>query len=361
MNKPRIVAGAAKTAETPTGSAWVRFWFAPADPIGLHVLRMLAGLLFLWWLLPFAGQLDAFFGLNGWFDLQAYREASRLPGGPPQPLGWSVLYLCGTNATLLTVAYWLSVAVLALFTLGVATRVTAVLTWIIVLSFIINPAADYDADYLLVVLAFYLMLGYVLLGQGTRGTTWLTRLLGSRSTWLFGSRGERQASPAANLAVRLLQVHFALVLVSSGLHKLQQGDWWSGAAFWYPLHPPFKTTVAQARQHTSDATFYLSMLSLGAYLTLAWQLGFPLFAWRPRWRVVLLGGALAGWLGTAFLYELPLFGPVLMIAALSYLTPAEWQALLGRVPGLHQLAAATPVERAAKRDEAASLVATRSR
>ena len=32
------------TAPAPA-NAWVRFWFAPADPIALHVLRVLAGLL----------------------------------------------------------------------------------------------------------------------------------------------------------------------------------------------------------------------------------------------------------------------------------------------------------------------------
>src|SRR5207253_5870469 len=113
------------------------------------------------------------------------------------------------------------------------------------------------------------------------------QLLGPADAWLFhrssGPVGER-GSVAANLALRLLQVHFAIVMVSSGLHKLQFGEWWSGAAFWYPLHPPFETTAEKARESVSNPTTYLTYLSVAAYATLAWQLAFPVFAWRPRWR-----------------------------------------------------------------------------
>jgi len=45
---------------------WVRFWFAAVDPVGLHCIRLLAGLLFVCWLLSFAGHQQALFGLNGW-------------------------------------------------------------------------------------------------------------------------------------------------------------------------------------------------------------------------------------------------------------------------------------------------------
>ena len=49
------------------GSGWNRFWFTPDDPIGLHCIRVFAGLLFLFWLVPMAGHVDALFGFQGWF------------------------------------------------------------------------------------------------------------------------------------------------------------------------------------------------------------------------------------------------------------------------------------------------------
>src|SRR5262249_19462720 len=278
--------------------AWIRFWFTPADPFGLHVLRVLAGILFLCWLLPFAGQVDALFGLQGWFDRQAYIEAAQIPEGPPQPIGWSILYLCGGNATLLNIMYWASITVLVLFTLGMGTRITSALSWAIVVSFTANPAIGYDADALLIILAFYLMIGYLLIGLRDRDQSRLAWLFGSPAHWLLGTRASTPSAPpsvAANLALRLLQVNFAIVMVRSGLHNLQFGDWWSGAAFWYPLHPPFATPIEQARAHASNAAVYLTFLSVGAYATLAWQIAFPLFAWRPRWRFLSLGGAVFGW------------------------------------------------------------------
>src|SRR6516165_10204051 len=139
------------------------------------------------------------------------------------------------------------------------------------------------------------MVGYLLLGFRSGRLSWAARLMGPWRTFLLGwSRGARQAAPApslgANLALRLIQVHLAVVLVTSGLHKLQFGDWWAGVAYWFPLHPPFKTTLAEAMANKPHADAYLSMLNIATYATLAWQIGFPLFAWRPRWRMVLLGG-----------------------------------------------------------------------
>ncbi len=349
---PRPAPPAPARAE-PTGglfSSWVRFWFTPADPIGLHVVRVLAGLLFLAWLLPLAGHIDALYGLNGWFDQQAYAEAAKLTGGPPKPITWSVLYLAAADPRLLTAAYWLSVGVVLLFTLGLFPRITGVLSWVVAASFTAHPAMDADADPLLLLLAFYLMLGYLLLGLRDGRQSWATRLLGPLPLWLQRCLGRTdpvavRPSVGANVALRLLQVHLAIAVVAGGLHKLQFGDWWAGVALWFPLHPPFETTVAAARAASAQAQLYLGLLSVAAYLTLAWQLTFPVFAWRPRWRWLLLGGAVIGWLGTAFVYRQPLVGPALLVGCLSFVSPAAWHLLadlLSGLPVLRRLASARP-------------------
>jgi hypothetical protein len=355
----------------PATSAWVRFWFTPVDAIGLHGLRVFAGLLFLAWLLPFAGQIDGLFGLQGYFDLQAYSEASRLPDGSPRPLGWSILYLTAKDSTTLAITYWASIGVLILFTLGLWTRLTAILTFLIVASFTANPAHATDVDPLLALLAFYLMLGYVFLGQRTAGQPLLSRILGSNELLVFRPRYPNTDDPAyslaANVALRLLQVHLAIVIVTSGLHKLQFGDWWAGVAFWYALYPPFQATLADARTHVESGEAFLFLLSVSAYVTLAWQIGFPLFAWRPKARFVLIGGALVGWLGTAFLFQTPLYGPALLVGCLAFLSPAFWQRWvirLTRIPGFERLAqrqsasAGEEADLVTRIDAASSLVTT---
>lgn len=286
--------------------------------MGLHTLRFLSGLLFIFWLIVLAGNQTAFFGLAGWVDREA---AGRLR--EDFQASWSMLYLFDSNSTWINVLYWGAIPLFTLFALGLWTRVTSVLTWVMVVSFIANPVTRLDAEPLLGMLAFYLMVSYVLLGQWNRQVSWPERILGSNRTWLFG-REDQPTSIAANLAVRLLQIHFAIVVVISGLHKLQTGDWWAGVAFWYPLHPPFETTpdsLSAERAHASQQLFFLSLTQ---YVFLAWELGFPLFAWRKGWRPVLLGGAVIGWIACLAIYKQPLFGPIYCICALSYLTPAEW-------------------------------------
>jgi hypothetical protein len=324
---PREEPAAPRQATGPW-RAWIDFWFAATDPVGLHVLRIASGLVFLIWLLPLAGHVEGLFSLDGWFDRLAYKDSSHLAGGPPQPFTWSIVYLCGSNVALLKTVYWSSIAVLGLFTIGVWTRLTAILTWLIVASFTASPALGSDADPLLLILALYLMIGYVLLNVGDRGQSLIARVLGGGNTLLFRFGRGAKDSRAANLAIRLMQVHFAIVMFVSGLHKLQFGDWWAGTALWYPLHPALETTarnIGSPEQVSSS----LSFLSLAAYGMLAWQIGFPAFAWRPRCRLILLGGGLVGWLGCALIYRVPVLGPVLFIGCLSYVSAQEWRRLFG--------------------------------
>lgn len=334
--------------EPATGllARWNRFWFGPRDPLGMHLVRLMTGLVLLAWLLPFAGDVPNQFGVAGWFDLQALKEAARLESqaesdrlagrtdsarvGPPKPVrGWSLLYPVWANPALLQAFYWGAVAAVALFALGVATRITGVLTWLAVVSLTASPGYEDDLDPMLHMLALYLAFGYLLLGLRSGKLSWLGRLFGSRDSLLVGRLLRREDEPhpsiAANLALRLLQVHFAILVVVSGLSKLQIGDWWAGVAHWSFLYPPLGTTMAMAREHARDPLSLLVLLNIAAYATLAWQLTFPLFAWRPSWwRLLLPGGAVAGWVGLALIYKMPLFGAAFAVACLAFLSEAEW-------------------------------------
>ncbi len=314
--------------------SWADFWFAATDPLGLHLTRFFTGLLLLFWLGSLAGYQAEFFGIQGWFDRQAYREAAKQQDQPiPEGVYWSPFYSM-TCKTAINVFYWGSLGVMFLFTLGLATRWTAPLTWVSVCSFLASPGTLYEADYLLVILAFYLMVGYLLLGTWNGRRSLATWLLGPSDSliWKSGRRfftGSPAPAPstAAKLVLRLLQVHFAMIVVVSALHKLQFGDWWGGVALFYPLHPPLETTPEQIRAETGSAVSLFFWLSLAQYLMLGWQLFFPLFAWRRGWRPVLIGGAIIGWVGSLWLYQMPLFGPIYLIACLSFLTAEEWHGL----------------------------------
>jgi hypothetical protein len=311
-------------------ATWTNFWFAPANPVGLHALRVLSGLLFLACYLPLAGYVEEIFGLQGWVDAATLRGANRLPEGPPAPIGWSLFYLTEKVPALVQPLYWTAMVVFALFTLGIATRLTSVLTWVFLVSFLANPGTRLEVDYMLVIPAFYLMIGYLFLGQRAQKMSPVERFLGGCSTLLFApllrdkSKEEPPSSVAANLAMRLFQVHFALIVVTSCLHKLQSGDWWSGVALWYPMHPPYETTADYIRNLAPNRLTIIFFLSLVQYPALAWQLTFPMWAWRPRFRPLLVVGGLIGWAMCAWVYEMPLFGAFYFVGCLSFLKPEEW-------------------------------------
>ncbi len=342
----------------PTG--WNAFWFAPVSTTVLHRIRFLTGLVLCGWILSFAGNQEAFLSLDGWFDRTAYIETNRpadpnRPDAPtPVPIGWSIFYLAGSNRGLFDALYWGSLAIVGLFTLGLATRITGILTWVVVVSFLANPASSYDADFLLGILAFYLMIGYALLGFWNGHLSPLEYVLGPNDAFVFKRwLGDRRAGAApvsysANATLRLVQIHFAIIVITSGLHKLQMADWWAGVALWYPLHPPLQTTADQLMQERGTAAVTLWFLSLIQYIALAWQIAFPAFAWRGgRWRVVLIGGAIVGWLGCFFVLGLPLFGPIYLIGCLSYLTADEWQRIAGWFGSRFGMVAAKPARAAA--------------
>lgn len=326
--------------DQPAGNLWSRFWFTPVPPTGLHVLRLLSGCLFAFWLVMLLGHQESFFSLRGFLDVEALRElqSRRQQDALIAPLGWSILYVAGESAAMFQALYLASIGVFVLFALGVATRVTGFLSWLAVASFAASPAVNYDGDYLLVVLAFHLMLGYVFLGQWNGELTLFERIVGSRRDFLFAPmiwpRVEQPASYSANFAIRLFQVHFAIIVfLTLGLHKLQNGDWWSGIAYWHALHPTFQVTAETIQRERASAPTMLFLLSLIQYCVLAWQIGFPVFAWRQGAiaRTILIGGAALGWAGAVIVLKLPLFGPFLFIGALSFLSPAEWAWIKSRV------------------------------
>lgn len=308
--------------------AWSRFWFTPQDPIGLHGLRLLAGLFFFAWLFSFLGHEAACFGPQGWLDDVGFKRLQALSEEERGPIAsWSPLFLVRTSMQF-EILYVLSLVVVGLFTLGVWTRLSAIGTWLVVIGFTSNPLYVYfGGDSLLIVLATYLMVGYVLFGPARVSPR--SVLLGDPGHWLSPLRGG-VSSPApgsitANVMLRLLQIHTAIIIATNGLHKLQIDVWWSGLALWFPLHRPFETTLQEVLDGQQWGNATLIMLALGAYLVLAWEVAFPFLVWQARWRGVMIAGAVVAWLGNRFLYQIPLFGPAVFLGCLAFVSPREWR------------------------------------
>jgi hypothetical protein len=309
------------TDELSPMSAW---WFSPANPVTWSRVRTaLATALFLWFL-GLAGGAGDVAGVGGWFDSRAFVEAAPVEGRPP--IGWSPIHLIPASswpAALLLVGLVASGSL----AIGVACRLSGLLTWLAVTGFVANPILFSGFDSFVTMLSLYLMLGTLL--DGALSIRWnnLSSVLGSPDGMVSGPILKRSTDACwtPTVAIRLLQVHLAIGMIASGLHKLQYWEWWSGHAIWFQISPPspfaFERMMALREAGWSARSGY-TLSSLVTYVVLAWQIGFPVAMFRPgaRWLWIAVGltGGLLGlaWQGT---FQ---GGCVAIITSLVFLLPA---------------------------------------
>src|SRR5262245_39265373 len=244
--------------------SWNRFWFSPASEIPLDRMSVAVGVLVAFWLLTFFGRQAEYFGFSSWLNRDVYASVKKLPSElavPDSPGSrlptptWSPAYFATTSVAIHAI-YAASLAAAVALAAGVAPIVTAPITWLGVCSFTSNPVFNgAGTDSMLLVLSFYVMIGFL----------------------------ARRALPAGvgdNLALKMMQVHVAILVVSSGLGKLQQSVWWEGLALWFAKNAPYDLTIERATQlrESGGISFELTWMSVAAYLTLIWQLTFPVLA-----------------------------------------------------------------------------------
>ena len=233
----RIVTGTAaylSDLRTAVLNGWTAFFFTPRDPTALGLLRVVTGLLLFWNMLVFGLDLRDFFGSDGWVSL----EGLQFVRGQLMPYAWS-FWKFVPDALLWPV--WIGCMVtLGLFTVGLFSRVTALLAWIIVVSTVRRvPVALFGFDQVISTLALYVAVTGAS-GQAVSLDRFLARWKMARAATARRLRDARWPLPAgvpeptisANLAIRLLQLHLCLIYASSGLAKLQGPGWWDGTAIW---------------------------------------------------------------------------------------------------------------------------------
>ncbi len=123
-------------------------------------------------------------------------------------------------------------------------------------------------------------------------------------------------SVAAGVTRRVLQLHLAIVYVSSGFEKASGPQWWNGEAIWRALTlPVFRQVDASA------LAFAPSLAIVSGWLVLLLEIGYGLCIWTRRARLpwlagtvgmhLFIGAFLGMWLfaGIMVLLNLAAFGP----------------------------------------------------
>jgi uncharacterized membrane protein YphA (DoxX/SURF4 family) len=230
----------------------------------------------------------------------------------------------------------LAILVALLFTLGIGTRITSVLAWVMALGYAHRtPASMFGQDTMLAILLLYLMIGPsgAALSVDRLVTRWRLRRQGLPV-------GEPAPSVLANVVIRLLQLHFCFIYLMSGTSKMQGAAWWNGTAIWqtltnYEFAPAqFAWFTAFLRGLTWNRWVWELFHFGGSVFTLTLEVSLPFLIWRPRWRWVMMIGSVCMHTGIALSMGLVAFSWLMIIMLLAFLPPATLKALLARLARL---------------------------
>ena len=277
--------------------AWNTFWFTPADPLPLAVVRVAAGGLLagssVVWLLD----ADAFFGPAGWL---APEDVWRMND---QPWQWS-WYFAGSSPAAVRGLAVVTLVAAVLLTIGLATPLAAVVS----LAGLVSAANRAPLN----VFGFDDVLGMLLIGLavGPAGAA----LSIDRLLWPSAAAGP---SVRANVAIRLIQVHLCLIYLFSGCGKLLGPSWWEGTALW--------GSVANVRYRTLDLTGLARHPLLTNALTLAtlfWEVSYPALVWPRLTRRLVLAMAVAVHLGIGIAMGMMEFGLAMIVANVAFIPAA---------------------------------------
>lgn len=288
---------------TGVRDGWNRFWFKPTDPATLGLVRIFAGSMLFYTHLVWSIDLTGFMGEQGRFSEEL---VDRMHQG--STFAFSYLWLFDGNPAMLWMVHIAALLILLMFTLGFCTRVTSILTFIIAVSYAHRaPGALFGLDQINVMMAMYLMLG----GAGAAYS--LDRLI---EKWRYPNRKQPTTSTAANVSIRLIQLHMCVIYLFAGTGKLLGDTWWEGTAMW--------GAVANSEYQSMDMTWLASYPLLIALLTqvsLAWELSYSALVWPRLTRPLVLFMAIPLHLGIALCMGMVTFGLAMLIGNLAFVSP----------------------------------------
>lgn len=295
-------------------AAWNRFWFTPADPATLSLIRLLAGGMLLYTHFIWSFDLAGFIGSNGYTPVEFLRQHIHAPPATPEhpnpAAPWSVwsIFFWIKPAWLLWTVHIFALGVFLCLFVGLFSRTAAVLGYLLAVSYVhrVTPGGYFGLDKTNCMLAMYMLLGPC----GARYS--VDRLWRLRR----GAAADPEPSTSANLAVRLMQVHLCVMYLFSGLAKMEGTTWQMGTAVWW---------AASSYEYQSiDLTWLAAWPVLTALLTHAtvfWEAYYCCLVWNRFTRPVVLWMAVAVHGGIALFLGMITFGLAMIFANLSFLKP----------------------------------------
>jgi hypothetical protein len=343
MSEPRVKP---ESLLEPAVKAWDAFWFSPADPTTLACIRILIGVLAFYVHVCYCWDLMGYVGPKGWIEkdlalyirneLPVYRYGLDWAEGPVLHSNgqyfWSMYYHVW-DAWAIWAVHSTILVFIALFTLGLWTPYTGLLTWMGAMCYVQRASSTvFGLDTMMMIVLLYVQFG-------PSGAVF------SLDRWLQERAARRRGEPpppvepsvSANFAVRLIQFHFAFIYFASGTSKLLGSTWWSGTALNYvllntafaPVDWPAYFALLQGM--AQNRWVWETVMSLSIAGTLLLEISFIFLVWdiRRRWLMVSLACFLHT--GIGLLMGLSTFSLAMFVMLVSFIPP---EVLKKALPGI---------------------------
>jgi hypothetical protein len=279
-----------RTLNAAIGNGWNRFWFTPSSATTLGALRIGAGLLALYAVATYAFDLERWYGDGGMFPMSLIGNFYRVSF---PYLGQRSL-LDVVPPSLLWPAYWLSLSVLALYTLGIGGRAIAIAAAAVTISFFTRaPLVTGQFEVILSMLLIYLCIGRCSDALSIRSLF----KRNANPTSLQPPASSLPTSSAANtISLRLIQVHIVLVHLMIGWAQLGVPDnvWWSGEGIWLAAARPGMSYL-----DTSALINSPRLVAAWSHAMTLYLLTMPALIWIRLARPLMLAAGAVIWLAFA--------------------------------------------------------------
>ncbi|MEX2187705.1 MAG: HTTM domain-containing protein [Pirellulales bacterium] len=295
---------------------WNRFWFTPANPATLGMIRIFAGAMLLYTHLVWTIDLQAFFGPHSWISPAVNATQLSLPDVPEvreldlyggRSFVWSIFDIAKQPSQIWAV-HIVALVTFALLTVGLWTRVVAVLAWVFAVSYVQRAqGALFGLDQINTMLAMYLMVGSS--GACYSLDSWLTRRKNPAAPAF-------EPSTSANIAIRLIQLHMCVIYMFAGIGKFVGASWWNGTGLW--------GGVANLEYQSLDATwlaFWPHLSAFLSHLTVYWEAYYCVLIWPRALRPWMLLIAVPLHLGIAVFMGMITFGLIMLVGNLAFVSP----------------------------------------
>jgi hypothetical protein len=270
--------------------SWNKFWFEPQQDTlySLSAFRLAFGLTMF------------FFYLTRMWDVAFYyTDAGILPRAFGQAMEmnkyhYSPLFFTD-NLALIQGLHVLFLVSLFSLTIGYHTRLSAILAYILHMSFINrNPTVMFGVD--MISTFFFLYAMFAQLGAHYSVDAWLKK----------GKKVYTQTA-TSHIAWRLMQIQVCIVYGFSGIEKCKGTRWWDGSAIWDTL-----SMGTMQRWDLSFVAHYPIVLAASTYLVLFWEIYFPIMIWNKSIKKYVLWGGVLLHLQIGILMNLPSFAAMMM-------------------------------------------------